>query len=72
MKEAGSSAAGGRHGQAVKESPMLSSARPVTRRYGAAMAVGLACAGTGLREAVSLLEPLCGDAVDYVRQVRCW
>ncbi|PRW45196.1 26S proteasome non-ATPase regulatory subunit 1-like protein A-like [Chlorella sorokiniana] len=37
-------------------------------RYGAAMAVGLACAGTGMREAVALLEPLVKDSVDFVQQ----
>mmetsp|Transcript_32576 Transcript_32576/g.103783 ORF Transcript_32576/g.103783 Transcript_32576/m.103783 type:complete len:1598 (-) Transcript_32576:13-4806(-) len=37
-------------------------------RYGAAMAVGISCAGTGLAEAVALLEPLATDAVDFVRQ----
>eukprot|EP00879_Flechtneria_rotunda_P005574 GHRR01005868.1.p1 GENE.GHRR01005868.1~~GHRR01005868.1.p1 ORF type:complete len:994 (+),score=408.14 GHRR01005868.1:347-3328(+) len=37
-------------------------------RYGAAMAVGLACAGTGLREAVSLLEGMLNDNTDFVRQ----
>ncbi len=34
------------------------------------MAVGIACGATGLREATELLQPLLGDPVDYVRQVR--
>ncbi len=33
------------------------------------MAVGIACAGTGLREATSLLEPMLLDATDFVQQV---
>eukprot|EP00898_Chlorokybus_atmophyticus_P004570 jgi/Chlat1/5113/Chrsp33S05124 len=37
-------------------------------RYGAAMAVGISCAGTASHDAVALLEPLCSDAVDFVRQ----
>lgn len=38
-------------------------------RYGAAMALGIACAGTGLREAIALLEPMCKfDPVNFVRQ----
>ncbi|XP_033761218.1 26S proteasome non-ATPase regulatory subunit 1-like [Pecten maximus] len=37
-------------------------------RFGAAMALGIACAGTGLKEAVSLLEPMINDPVNYVRQ----
>ncbi|KAK5111144.1 hypothetical protein LTR62_005343 [Meristemomyces frigidus] len=37
-------------------------------RYGATMALGIACAGTGLDEAIDLLEPMCKDSVDFVRQ----
>lgn len=37
-------------------------------RYGAAMAVGIGCAGTGLNEALKLLAPLTNDQVDFVRQ----
>nr|CAH8833646.1 unnamed protein product [Trichobilharzia regenti] len=37
-------------------------------RYGAAMAVGIACAGTALKEAVSLLETLHEGTVPFVRQ----
>ena len=37
-------------------------------RYGAAFAVGIGCAGTGLHEAIKLLAPLTNDQVDFVRQ----
>lgn len=37
-------------------------------RYGAAMAVGVGCAGTGINEALKLLAPLTNDQVDFVRQ----
>lgn len=37
-------------------------------RYGAALALGISCAGTGMTEALNLLEPLTNDSVDYVRQ----
>lgn len=38
-------------------------------RYGAAMALGIACAGTGHREAIALLEPMVKfDPVNFVRQ----
>ena len=37
-------------------------------RYGAAFAVGVACAGTALPEALHLLQPMLKDRVDFVRQ----
>ena len=40
-------------------------------RYGSTLALGIACAGTGLDEAVDLLEPMTKDPVDFVRQGAC-
>ena len=37
-------------------------------RYGAAMSLGISCAGTGLDEAIDLLEPMLKDPTDFVRQ----
>jgi len=37
-------------------------------RYGSALALGIACAGTGLRDALALLEPMTNDPINYVRQ----
>lgn len=37
-------------------------------RYGAAMALGIACAGTALPEALDLLEGMKKDATEFVRQ----
>ncbi|RAL62980.1 hypothetical protein DID88_004067 [Monilinia fructigena] len=34
-------------------------------RYGAAMALGISCAGTGLDEAIDLLEPMMKDPTDF-------
>lgn len=37
-------------------------------RCGAAMAIGICCAGSGSKEAISLLEPMLSDPVNFVRQ----
>ena len=37
-------------------------------RYGAAMALGIACTGTGNKEALGLIEPMKNDSINYVRQ----
>jgi len=37
-------------------------------RSGAALAVGIACAGTGMQEAITILEPLLEDLEDFVKQ----
>jgi len=37
-------------------------------RYGAALALGIACAGTGMKEAIDLLDPLTKDQVPFVKQ----
>jgi len=37
-------------------------------RYGAALALGIACAGSGMKEAIALLEPLTTDSTPFVRQ----
>jgi 26S proteasome regulatory subunit N2 len=36
-------------------------------RYGAALALGIACAGKGNSEAVTMLEPMLNDTIDFVR-----
>ncbi|KAJ3223641.1 proteasome regulatory particle base subunit [Clydaea vesicula] len=37
-------------------------------RYGAALALGISCAGTGFKDALDLLDPMIKDPVDFVRQ----
>ncbi|EFI28601.1 26S proteasome subunit RPN2a [Coprinopsis cinerea okayama7 len=37
-------------------------------RCGATLALGIACAGTGLQDAIEILEPMTKDSVDFVRQ----
>jgi len=36
-------------------------------RYGAAIALGIACAGTGYQEALNMIEPMLTGSSDFVR-----
>ena len=47
---------------------LLSESYNPSVRYGSALALGIGCAGTGSKEALNLLEPLCDDSIAYVRQ----
>lgn len=37
-------------------------------RYGAALACGVGCAGSGLKDTLQILAPLTNDSEDFVRQ----
>jgi 26S proteasome regulatory subunit N2 len=57
--------------QCVRVVQLLSESYNPHARYGAAMAVGIACAGTGNFNAAKLLEPLRRDKIDFVQQGAC-
>jgi len=54
--------------QCPKVVSLLSESYTPHVRYGACLEIGISCAGTGLKEAIELLEPLTTDVVDFVRQ----
>lgn len=54
--------------QVPKLVQLLSESHHPHVRYGAALALGISCAGTGQFDAIQLLEPLTVDMVDFVRQ----
>ena len=58
----------GSHEQLPNLVGLLSASYNPHVRYGAALALGVGCAATGSISALSLLEPLSSDAVDFVRQ----
>lgn len=55
-------------GQVPKLVSLLAESYNPHVRYGACLAVGIACARTGSAEAVRLLEPMLADVSDFVRQ----
>lgn len=55
-------------GQVPRIVQLLSESYNPHVRCGATLALGIACAGTGLQDAVEILEPLTKDGVDFVRQ----
>jgi len=55
-------------GQVPRIVQLLSESYNPHVRCGATLALGIACAGTGLQDAVEILEPMTKDSVDFVRQ----
>ncbi|KAG8899523.1 proteasome regulatory particle base subunit [Tulasnella sp. 403] len=55
-------------GQVPRLVQLLSESYNPHVRCGATLALGLSCAGTGSQEAITLLEPMTKDPVDFVRQ----
>ncbi|KAJ7596896.1 D-isomer specific 2-hydroxyacid dehydrogenase [Mycena floridula] len=55
-------------GQVPRIVQLLSESYNPHVRCGATLALGIACAGTGLQDAVDILEPMTKDSVDFVRQ----
>ncbi|KAH8120111.1 26S proteasome regulatory complex, non-ATPase subcomplex, Rpn2/Psmd1 subunit [Phellopilus nigrolimitatus] len=55
-------------GQVPRIVQLLSESYNPHVRCGATLALGIACAGTGLQDAVDILEPMTKDPVDFVRQ----
>lgn len=47
---------------------LLSESFNIHVRYGSCLAVGISCAGTGLKEAIDMLNPMLEDPSDIVRQ----
>lgn len=56
------------HTAAPRMVELLSESHNPHVRYGTALALGISCAGTGLKEAIDVLMPMMKDPVDFVRQ----
>ncbi|KAJ1549896.1 proteasome regulatory particle base subunit, partial [Nowakowskiella sp. JEL0078] len=56
------------HTQVPRIVQLLSESYNPHVRYGATIALGISCAGTGMKEALDMLEPMLKDSVDFVRQ----
>lgn len=56
------------HTAAPRMVQLLSESHNPHVRYGTALALGISCAGTGLKEAIDVLMPMMKDPVDFVRQ----
>jgi 26S proteasome regulatory subunit N2 len=54
--------------ESIKVLSLLSESYNPHVRYGAAMALGISCSGTGIANAYNILQPLFNDSSYYVRQ----